>query len=164
MTARHRFANHPSPARTSVLAAIAAAGDEGTDSARVATACNLANNTAKNHIHNLHTALQIERIKDAGGCQGAVYIVTHAGRVALGLATRAEAAHTQAQAGHPHTATSRSSPPQTLYTGADLRAYTGRPGAMDAYHLPSLHNGQRQPRRVPIIMGAGPNVTLGRRL
>lgn len=162
MTARHRFANHPSPARTSVLAAIAAAGDEGTDSARVATACNLANNTAKNHIHNLHTAQQVERIKDAAGCVGAVYIVTHAGRVALGLATRAEAAHTQAQAGHPHTATSRSAPPKANYTGADLRPYTGRPGAMDAYHLPSLHNGQRHARRAPMIMGAGPQIRAGR--
>jgi hypothetical protein len=29
------------------------------------------------------------------------------------------------------------------YTGAELRPYTGRPGAMDAYSLPSLQSGRR---------------------
>ncbi len=42
------------------------------------------------------------------------------------------------------------------YTGAELQPYTGRPGAMDAYALPSLSNGQRVPRRAPIIIGAQP--------
>jgi hypothetical protein len=30
-----------------------------------------------------------------------------------------------------------------VYTGAELRPYTGRPGAMDAYNLPSLHGTRR---------------------
>ncbi len=42
------------------------------------------------------------------------------------------------------------------YSGAELQPYTGRPGAMDAYALPSLSNGQRVERRAPIIMGAQP--------
>lgn len=29
-----------------------------------------------------------------------------------------------------------------VYDGAELRAFTGRPGSMDAYDLPSLHMGQ----------------------
>lgn len=29
------------------------------------------------------------------------------------------------------------------YTGAELRPYSGRPGAMDAYNLPSLQGGRR---------------------
>lgn len=42
------------------------------------------------------------------------------------------------------------------YDGADLKPYTGRPGAMDAFALPSIHNGQRVERRAPIIMGSTP--------
>lgn len=40
------------------------------------------------------------------------------------------------------------------YTGAELRPYTGRPGAMDAYRPPSLIDGQRVERRAPIIISA----------
>lgn len=52
-------------------------------------------------------------------------------------------------------------PPRTrigegTYTGAELQPYAGRPGAMDAYALPSLSNGQRVPRRAPVIIGAQP--------
>jgi len=35
------------------------------------------------------------------------------------------------------------------YDGAELRPYTGRPGAMDAYALPSLANGVRVPAKRP---------------
>lgn len=35
------------------------------------------------------------------------------------------------------------------YDGAELRPYTGRPGAMDAFTLPSLANGQRVAARRP---------------
>ena len=42
------------------------------------------------------------------------------------------------------------------YTGAELRPYTGRPGALDAYKLPSLIDGQRVDRRPPTIMSASP--------
>ena len=35
-----------------------------------------------------------------------------------------------------------------LYDGRELQPYTGRPGAMDAYALPSIHNGQRVERLV----------------
>lgn len=36
---------------------------------------------------------------------------------------------------------------QGLYDGAELQPYEGRPGAMDAFHLPSLHMGTRTWRR-----------------
>ena len=36
------------------------------------------------------------------------------------------------------------------YTGAELKPYTGRPGAMDAYLLPSVINGVRIPRALPL--------------
>ena len=32
------------------------------------------------------------------------------------------------------------------YDGAELRPFTGRPGSMDAYALPSLHMGQTHKR------------------
>lgn len=52
-------------------------------------------------------------------------------------------------------------PPRTrmgsgTYSGAELQPYTGRPGAMDAYALPSLSNGQRVERRAPMLIGAQP--------
>lgn len=41
-------------------------------------------------------------------------------------------------------------PGYPLYTGAELRPYEGRPGAMDAFDKPSMINGQLRPRRVPM--------------
>lgn len=35
--------------------------------------------------------------------------------------------------------------PTGKYDGAELRAFTGRPGAMDAFSCPSLRNGKRIP-------------------
>ena len=35
------------------------------------------------------------------------------------------------------------------YDGAELRPYTGRPGAMDAFNLPSMVQGQPVPARRP---------------
>jgi hypothetical protein len=43
-----------------------------------------------------------------------------------------------------------------LYDGRDLQPYTGRPGAMRAFDLPSIHNGRVMPRRPPVIMGCTP--------
>lgn len=40
------------------------------------------------------------------------------------------------------------------YDGRELRAYCGRPGAMDAFTLPSLQNGKAVPRKAPILMAA----------
>lgn len=42
------------------------------------------------------------------------------------------------------------------YDGRELQPFTGRPGAMDAFALPSIHNGQIVPRCAPIIMGCTP--------
>lgn len=39
------------------------------------------------------------------------------------------------------------------YAGAELRPFDGRPGAMVAFSLPSLVDGQRVPRRAPVIIG-----------
>jgi hypothetical protein len=86
-----------------------------------------------------------------------------AGTIAnVGTAHDAQYQHTSA-AGAWAAATTGSAPtpPRTrmgsgTYTGAELQPYTGRPGAMDAYALPSLSDGQRVPRRAPIIIGAQP--------
>lgn len=42
------------------------------------------------------------------------------------------------------------------YDGRDLRPYTGRPGSLHAFTLPSIQNGQRVDRRPPMIMGCTP--------
>lgn len=42
------------------------------------------------------------------------------------------------------------------YQGAELRPFTGRPGAMDAYSKPSVVNGQPVPRVRPMLIGAKP--------
>lgn len=42
------------------------------------------------------------------------------------------------------------------YDGRELRPYAGRPGAMDAYALPSLDNGRRTPHRPPISLASTP--------
>lgn len=39
-----------------------------------------------------------------------------------------------------------------LYNGAELRPYSGRPGAMDAYKMPSLHSGKRVHYRTGEVM------------
>lgn len=36
------------------------------------------------------------------------------------------------------------------YDGRELQPYQGRPGAMDAFALPSIVNGVRTPRTLPI--------------
>jgi hypothetical protein len=42
------------------------------------------------------------------------------------------------------------------YDGAELRPYTGRPGAMRAFELPSLVNGVRIERTRPALINAIP--------
>jgi hypothetical protein len=41
------------------------------------------------------------------------------------------------------------------YIGAELRPFAGRPGAMDAFNLPSLVNGERVPARRPTAQCVG---------
>lgn len=41
------------------------------------------------------------------------------------------------------------------YMGAELRPYEGRPGAMDAFELPSVVNGERVPRTAPRLLCVG---------
>lgn len=41
---------------------------------------------------------------------------------------------------------------RTLYDGAELRPYIGRPGAMDAFNLPSLQGGRRVHYRTGEVM------------
>ncbi len=48
------------------------------------------------------------------------------------------------------------------YTGAELQPRCARPGAMDAYALPSLNNGQRVERRAPMLIGAQPTQKVAR--
>lgn len=42
-------------------------------------------------------------------------------------------------------------PTRETYDGKELRPIVGRPGAMDAYQLPSMVSGVRVPRRQPIL-------------
>lgn len=44
------------------------------------------------------------------------------------------------------------------YDGRELRPYEGRPGAMDAFALPSLQGGELVPRRAPRLIGGKPEV------
>jgi hypothetical protein len=53
---------------------------------------------------------------------------------------------------------SRYEAPEGSYNGAELRPFSGRPGAMRAYELPSLVDGQRVERRAPILIGRKPDV------
>jgi hypothetical protein len=41
------------------------------------------------------------------------------------------------------------------YTGAELRPFDGRPGAMDAFTKPSIVNGQPVERARPLLIAAG---------
>lgn len=41
------------------------------------------------------------------------------------------------------------------YDGAELQPYSGRPGAMDAFELPSVVNGERVPRTAPRLLCVG---------
>ena len=49
-------------------------------------------------------------------------------------------------------AISRRIPMQGFYSGAELKPYSGRPGAMDAFALPSLSAGKRIDRVQPFSM------------
>jgi hypothetical protein len=42
------------------------------------------------------------------------------------------------------------------YTGGELQPFTGRPGAMDAFTLPSIQGGKRVARKAPAIMSVSP--------
>lgn len=44
------------------------------------------------------------------------------------------------------------------YDGRELQPFTGRPGAMDAFSLPSLQAGERVPRRAPRLIASNPEV------
>jgi hypothetical protein len=44
--------------------------------------------------------------------------------------------------------------PKGEYDGRDLQPYAGRPGALHAFTLPSLHNGERTERRTPMLLGS----------
>lgn len=46
--------------------------------------------------------------------------------------------------------------PSGQYVGTELRPFTARPGAMDAFTKPSLVNGQEQPRVAPKIISSQP--------
>lgn len=41
------------------------------------------------------------------------------------------------------------------YQGTELKPFTGRPGAMDAFDKPSLVNGKQVPRKAPSIQLTG---------
>lgn len=46
---------------------------------------------------------------------------------------------------------------ERYYDGAELRPFTGRPGAMHAFDLPSVQNGQRVERARPCLISSQPD-------
>lgn len=112
-----------------------------------------------------------ERVNDLRGLSllrgykprlGSVMLVeiTDAGRTAL-AADGASAAAAAAAAPAPivcQVAAQRDRSTDGQYDGRELQPYTGRPGAMRAFHLPSLQNGTPVERRAPIIMGCTPQL------
>jgi hypothetical protein len=52
-----------------------------------------------------------------------------------------------------HTVTVRARPAGT-YEGHELHPFAGRPGALEAFTVPSLQNGERVERRRPVILGS----------
>lgn len=51
---------------------------------------------------------------------------------------------------HHNTWLSEHNPKASTYTGQELRPFDSRPGAMDAFALPSVIAGVRTPRALPI--------------
>lgn len=49
-------------------------------------------------------------------------------------------------------------PADQHYHGEELRPFTGRPGAMDAFSFPSVVNGQRVERVRPMLIGGKPEL------
>ena len=92
--------------------------------------------SVRRNIYNLTSNGRAEAIKEAG--EETLFQITRVGRMVL---TDDSPASTREM-------------PRTPYTGAELRPYEGRPGALDAFTLPSLVNGRRTPRAVPALIQA----------
>lgn len=92
---------------------------------------------AREHLGNALVCGQIHR-SDGGSHAGALY--RHGPPPVALLA--------------PGGPTPRYTPPRGSYDGKELQPYTGRPGAMRAFELPSLVNGQRIQRRGPAPIGS----------
>lgn len=114
----------------------------------IAAATGIDGNKVRRIVHNLMIA-GLAHNSGTGSPRAAAYLPGAAPR-ADGPPAAARI-HTPGQKPAPRTA-----PSDDKYTGAELRAFAHRPGAMDAYALPSLHNGQRIQRRAPMLMGAQP--------
>ena len=101
-------------------------------------------NSLRGEIINLRTAGYIEggRVYRSDTERLNEYVLTDAGRSVLLPRLLVNVA----QSRQPVTA--------GPYGGAELRPFTARPGAMQAFTLPSLQGGQRVERRIPMLMGS----------
>lgn len=122
----------PSPERRSVLAVLDRARPEALTSDQVAVRTGLPLEDVRSHLMNLCAAGQAHRAGTAR--QRKTY-----------RAGGRPAEEAQPLPIRPSTA-------RGDYEGRELMPYTGRPGAMRAFELHSLENGQRVPRRRPTLM------------
>ncbi len=137
--------NHPSPERQAILKAIQLNEQlhgVGLSVRAAALAAGVDVDTTRTAIHNMMHVGKLKRLDDHSSPRCVVY----------GATAHAAATATQGD-GPDHPRNMRNT---AHYTGAELRPYTGRPGALDAYKLPSLIDGQRVDRRPPTIMSASP--------
>ena len=174
--------NHPSPERTAILQAIhrnEQLHGVGLTVRAAAEVTGVDVDTTRTAIRNMMHAGELKRLDDHSSPRCVVYGVNviradkrdtlrsislpgslppkpHSASPAY-LPRSAATAHAAATAtqgdGPDHPRNMRNT---AHYTGAELRPYTGRPGALDAYKLPSLIDGQRVDRRPPTIMSASP--------
>lgn len=174
--------NHPSPERTAILQAIQRHEQQhgvGLSVRAAAAAAGVDVDKTRTAIHNMMHVGELKRLDDHSTPRCVVYGVNiiradkrdslrsislpgslppkpysaSAAYLPRSAATAHAAAHATTGTGPDHPRNMRNT---THYSGAELRPYTGRPGALDAYRLPSLIDGQRVDRRPPAIMSASP--------
>lgn len=148
------MSNKPSSERQRVLKALAGHPTTPQTTMTLAAATGIEGNTVRRIVHNLIIA-GLAHNSGTGAPRAAAYLPGPSPQ------TTQQQAATQER--HQGTLPARrTGPAEGEYNGAELRAFTHRPGAMDAYALPSLHNGQRIARRAPMLMGAQPTQKAGR--
>lgn len=123
------------PLQTSVLAALSLVRSPHT-AAQLAIRCDLNINLARKAGNDLAGMGYVERHQV--DTSGVGFTITHRGREALSVA-RGEsiAGFVSLQRTRNVTPSPYHGEPGSTYGGEELRPFTGRPGAMDAYRLPS---------------------------
>jgi hypothetical protein len=134
----HPLTDRRSSERKAVETALRAAGRAGATIAEIARACGLPVDVARPIVNTIF------RLGLANNLTPEHRPCTYAW-------------HTDREPSNATGATARVSPrAKGLYDGRELQPFTGRPGAMDAFTLPSLVDGKRVPRRAPLLISAPP--------